>query len=184
MVVTTKEIEDRLREQLNELRNSYRQAVIESRWARRVRTRTILVFEVASAAFAVPAENLLEVVSAKGLVAVPCGPKHIAGAITHRQELVCVLDLKTLLDMPDADVANNRRILVLRPASNQWALLAESVIGIHKINPARLNASTAHEQNNSIISDNIVIDGRPVAMLDIEALASVTTSGLNEKTVY
>lgn len=179
-------IEGRLRDQLNELRNSYTQSVIESRWRHRVRTRNVLVFKVVSAAFVVPTDNLLEVVSAKKMVAVPCGGGHIAGAIAHRQELVCVLDLKTLLQMPntEAEITENQWILVLRPASNQWALMADSLIGIRKVNPARLGFARADEQTSSIIKGNIVIDGHSVAILDIETLASVTTSGLNEKTVY
>lgn len=174
MVVEAEGIESRLLGQLEDLRGSYDQAILAPRTARRADTIALLLFEIGSAAFAVPANCLVEVVRAEGIVSVPCAPSHIAGAITHRQEVVSVLDLRRLLKIPDPTNAKPGWILVLRPRSTQCAILADSVIGIRRVNLTRLPQATESRHDTPIIADSVTIDGQPVAIVDTESLASGT----------
>ena len=176
MVAGTETTEDRLRGQLEELRGSYDEAVVAPRTLRRGETTALLVFEVGSATFAVRAEHLVEVVRAEGMVAVPCSPPQIAGALTHRQETVSVLDLRRLLEIPDRTDAEPGWVLVLRPRSEQRALLVGSVIGLRRLHPDELDIASSGEEGASCIAGSLVVDGRSVALLNVEALSSVTSS--------
>jgi len=177
MAAGTETTEDRLRGQLEELRGAYDEAVVAPRTLRRGETTALLVFEVGSAAFAVPADRLVEVVRAEGMVSVPCSPPQIAGALTHRQEVVSVLDLRRLLEIPDRTDAKPGWVLVLRPKSTQCAVLADSVVGVRRVNLTRLFRDAQDRGDTPIIADSVTIDGQPVAIVDTESLASgaVTT---------
>ncbi len=177
MPAGTETTEDRLRGQLEALRNSYDQAVIAPRAVRRSETTELLVFEIGSAAFAVPVGRLVEAVRAEGMVAVPCSPPQIAGALTHRQEVVSVLDMRRLLGIPAATDAKPGWALVLRPNSSQQAILADSVVGIRRVNLARLPPVSAEDGDTRIIAESVMLDGRPVAIVNTEcpAFGAVTT---------
>ena len=172
MAAGTETTEDRLRGQLEELRGSYDEAVVAPRSSRRGGMTSILVFEVGSASFAVRADSLMEVVHAEGMVAVPCPSPQIAGALTHRQEVVSVLDLRRILEIPDRSDAKPRWILVLRPSSTQCAILADSVVGIRRVNLACIPQATESHDDTLVIADSVTIDGQPVAIVETESLAA------------
>ncbi len=176
MAGSTEGIERRLRGQLGELRESYDQDLIEPKTARRAEVTPLLVFEVGSAAFAVRADRLVEVTRPEGMVAAPCSPPHVAGAITHRQEVVSVLDLRKLLGIPDRSSRKDEWVLVLRPRSSQSAILADAMVGVRTVDPKQFDGAMERADGTSILVGNIVIDDRPVAIVDIDTLTSEATA--------
>lgn len=171
MAIATEKIEYHLRERLGALRASYEQALIAPRSVRQDTAEALFAFEVGTAALAVPTSHLVAVIRADGMVAVPCSPPHIAGALAHGQEVLSVLSLSTLLKVADHGDAKDKWVLVLRPRSRQWALSVDSVIGVRKLDPGSLGAASERDGGTSFLMGNMVIDDRSVAILDIEALS-------------
>jgi len=166
----------RLCDQLTELRDSCDLAVIRPKQLRRMETSTLLVFEVGTAAFGVQAEHLAEVVRCEGLVSVPSAPSGIAGALNFRQEVVSVLDLRRLLKFQNQETSRPDWVLVLRSKGLQTALLADSVIGVWKIeadSPYDPYDNTKDVDRSAIIERTLVVENRSVAILNVEALTSM-----------
>lgn len=165
----------RLCDQLAELRGAYDQAVIAPRRLRSRATSMLLVFEVESAAFAVRADHLAEVVRGEGMVTVPDSPAGIAGALTFRQEVISVLDLRRLLKFPDQGHSRSEWVLVLRSQRMQTALLADSIIGVWKIETGKLDEQGEDVDCVAIIARTLVVENRSVAILNVEALTSMVS---------
>ncbi len=163
--------EDILRGQPEELRRSGDDTIVASSNLQRRDTRTLLVFEVGSAAFALSTQHLSEVVCAKGMVAVPCSPPQIAGAIAHRREVVSALDLGRVLQMPGRNDAKPRFAIVLRPGAPQCAILADCVVGIRRVSATRLPGVEVRWIGSTIVTGKVTIDGRTVAIVDTESQA-------------
>ncbi len=169
----TQKLDSRLKEQLDGLRTSYAEAVTAPKLTSQARLEALFVFEVGSAAFGIKVDRLMQVLPAKDVVAVPSAPPYVSGAIAFRQEAVSVLNLRALLQMPASEDGTGEWVLVLHPRSSQWALAADSTHGVHKVEAARLHRTSESEEGASIVVGEVLIDGRSVAILDVEALLSV-----------
>ena len=176
MATATEELEQRLRDQLTELRSSYEDTLIAPTTTRQATTSTLLVFEVGPAALAMSVGRLVEVIRPEGIVAVPCAPEHVAGAITHRQEIVTVLNMRSLLGISEGRRKEGQWALVVRPRSELRALLVDAVIGVHKVPRQSLDTASRGEGDASFIFGNAVVDGRSVALLNVENLSSVMSA--------
>lgn len=132
----------------------------------------MLVFEVGSAAFGIKVDSLVQVLPAKAMVGVPCASPYVTGAIAYQQEAVSVLNLKALLEMSAAEDGGNEWVLVLRPRSSQWALAADSVHGVHKVDSTHMHLMSRSEEDAAIVAGEVLLDGRSVAILDVGALLS------------
>jgi chemotaxis signal transduction protein len=162
---------ERLGRQLRELRESYESALAAPRVHDRARGEPHALFEVAGSTFALRAAELGELRSAANMVRVPAAGAVIAGAIAHRQEIVQVIDLRALFELPERGGPAGL-VLVLRPLALRTGVLCERMLGLQRVAPyaiARLDRPHAlghfvHGQRSVAVlrSEALVQDREPV----------------------
>lgn len=117
------------------------------------RVRTV-VFTVAGERFALPAEQVEEVIDEVRPTRLPGLPPHVAGVFPHRGAWLPVLDPGPLLELPGD--ASRPEALVLRRGALRFAVLADHVIGLRDLAPG---------------PDGVALDdGEPTAILEEDAL--------------
>jgi purine-binding chemotaxis protein CheW len=90
----------------------------------------VLVFEVAGERYAFDSTLVGEVLRMVPLTPLPGVPDHVVGIVALRGDVLPVLDLRSLLNLPLARLAEPAAIIVLRSADMQFGVLAEAVVGV------------------------------------------------------
>lgn len=101
----------------------------------------VIDFVLAYERYAVESAYVREIYPLKELTPVPCTPRHVAGIINLRGQILTVLDIKKFFDLPDKGLPDLNKVIVLRSATMQFGILADEILGTRRIAPSALQAS-------------------------------------------
>jgi chemotaxis signal transduction protein len=133
--------------------------------------------ELGGRAVAVPMASLLEVADLAEIAPAPLAPRWLLGVTNLRGVVVPVVDLAALLGWETG--APGRRALVLRDGRFRLAL---PVHGVHSVRwldlaPAEETQAEAETPGEAAVSREVTIDGRPVWVVDAEAVLARVRQG-------
>src|SRR5690606_22860940 len=87
-----------------------------------------LVFRLAGDEFALPIDTVVEVADVPAQITrVPRTPRFLEGVVNLRGEVLPVVDQRRRFEMPPADQAATRRLVVVRTARHRAGLIVDSV---------------------------------------------------------
>ena len=92
-----------------------------------------VVFTLAGAEYALPFDSVLQMESYTGATLVPGAPPYVDGVVTVRGLVVPVLDLRTRLGLPRAELDLDTRIIVTESAGRVVALRVDSAREVLKL---------------------------------------------------
>ena len=92
-----------------------------------------IVFKVAGAEYAIPAELVLQMESYTGATAVPGAPAYVAGIVQIRGKVVPVVDLRLRFGLPAIVATLDSRIVVGKSGERAVGLLVDSAREVLKL---------------------------------------------------
>jgi purine-binding chemotaxis protein CheW len=95
-----------------------------------------LGFVVGSAVYGLPLEQLREVAPLKRLRRIPGAPRHVAGLMNLRGEIVCALDTRAILSLAGAASSGGGYLIALRGFPDPLGLVVDSITDVYAIDPA------------------------------------------------
>lgn len=95
-----------------------------------------LAFECAGERYAFEAALVARVLPMQPLTAIPGVPAWVAGITMSEGEVLAVVDLRVLLALPVAALADPTALVVLRGEGNCFAVLAEAIEGARRFAPS------------------------------------------------
>jgi purine-binding chemotaxis protein CheW len=101
----------------------------------------LLEFRLASERYAVEMGHVEEVQPLRDLTPLPGVPAFIPGIVNIRGRILPVLDLKKFFDLPEQGLTDLHRIILVRGPEVELGLLADTIVGIRRLAPARLQPS-------------------------------------------
>ena len=78
------------------------------------RSGKYLVFALAGEEFAIPAQNVREIIGLQDITAVPQAPSYVKGVINLRGKVIPVVDLRRKFDLPEGENSQQTRIVVVQ----------------------------------------------------------------------
>src|SRR6185436_15922814 len=87
---------------------------------------------------AVAAASVREVLPLTSLTPLPCTPDFVAGIVHLRGRIVTVIDLKRFFGMPQSDLTDLNRLVVLQHGGAELAVLADRIVGVASLRLAEL----------------------------------------------
>ncbi len=78
-------------------------------------TIDIVEFELGGERYALDIQLAREIVEMIPITPIPRAPPYISGVINLRGEITNIMNLNTLLDLPDQEIRSNQKIIVLVP---------------------------------------------------------------------
>jgi len=90
----------------------------------------VLAFDLAGECYAFETAWVARVIPLPPLTALPGLPAFMVGITAFEGEVLAVLDLRSLLALPVADLADPHALIVLRGEGREFALLAEGIGGV------------------------------------------------------
>jgi len=129
--------------------------------------RSVLVFQVSGEAFALPLEEVQEIVPAAALLKPPGLPTVLEGILNLGGIAVPVLAINRLLGLPDQSLSLYAALVVLR---NPGALLVEAADRIVSITTDRFLPIPSNHSFNDCAVAEILVEDRTVHVLSRERL--------------
>ena len=86
--------------------------------------RNLLTFTLAAQRFAVPLENVIEVLPLEHFSPVPGAPQFVRGVVPCHGAILCLLDLGRLFEVEEAGLSDVHHVIVIEAAGARLALAA------------------------------------------------------------
>lgn len=130
-----------------------------------------VVVRLGGGRFALAMDAVAEVGRAPHVTRVPGTPAWVEGVANWRGRILGVLDLRSLLGLPEGDAAHGRLVVLARGGS-AVGLLAERVDGVLDVDPAALEPAllTLGAEAGALLEGQLTDDNGPVGVLDAAAV--------------
>ncbi len=92
----------------------------------------VLAFRVAGERYAFETSRVAQVYPISSITAIPGVPDFVVGIVAIRGEVLSVIDLRSLLDLPLARLADPAAIVVLQSETMEFGILAEEILGVER----------------------------------------------------
>lgn len=83
--------------------------------------------------YAVEISYVREVLRLKGLTLLPCTPPFVLGAINVRGQILSVIDLRKLFDLPEKGLTDQNNVIIAHSGDMEFGILAEAILGVRSI---------------------------------------------------
>jgi purine-binding chemotaxis protein CheW len=93
----------------------------------------ILEFFLAHETYAIETMFVREVYPMTELTPLPCTPAFVFGLINVRGQILTVMDMKKIFDLPEKGITNLNKVIVVRNEAMELGILADEIIGIRNI---------------------------------------------------
>lgn len=98
-------------------------------------TREYVTFYVSEMLLGIPIEEVEEINRLVDMTQVPHAPEYARGVINLRGEVVTVVDLQSLLDLPPASIGASSRNVIVRWQGQRIGMLVERVADVVRVRP-------------------------------------------------
>jgi purine-binding chemotaxis protein CheW len=99
-------------------------------------TIDVVEFELGGERYALDINLAREIVEMMPITPIPRAPPYISGVINLRGEITNIMNLNTLLGLPDKDVRENQKIIVLVPEAakgNNVGIIVDDVASVRQV---------------------------------------------------
>ena len=140
----------------------------------------VVEFGLAQERYAILTDAVREVYPLKALTPLPCCPAFVLGIVNVRGQILPVIDIKKLFDLPERGLTDLNKVIIVHNEQMELAILADVVIGLRVIPLDVLQpslptlAGIREEYLKGITPDRLVI-------LDVEKILSDPKIIVNEE---
>lgn len=92
----------------------------------------LVEFTLAHESYAIEASFVRQICTLTELTPVPCTPPFVLGIVNIRGEILSVIDLKTLFDLPAEGLTDLDKLIILHSGPMSFGIVADSVLGVRR----------------------------------------------------
>ncbi len=93
----------------------------------------VVEFVLAYEKYAFETSCIREIYPLKKFTPLPCTPPYVFGIINVRGQILSVIDIKKLFDLPDKGLGELNKVIILQTYDMELGILADKIIGIRSI---------------------------------------------------
>lgn len=122
--------------------------------------------------YGIPVEKIKTIVKPLQITSIPGISPHIMGLMNLHGEIICVVDVKVLLNMGKTIPADNSRVVVIKTIEGPVGIFCDEVVDIYDIVKKNIETalSTLSSEISSYIQGQVQIDCGLMGILDMERL--------------
>ena len=123
----------------------------------------VVEFMLSNERYAIEADYIMEVYPLKNLKKIACTPPHITGVINFHGQILPVVNLKVVMDLPSSEIGNRAVVLILMSEEMEFGILADFLVGNNHIPISNIQTSLSTLSNvqeeyfKGITTDDTVI---------------------------
>lgn len=88
--------------------------------------------------YAIETAYVREVYPLRDLTPLPCTPPFVAGIVNVRGQVMSVIDLKKLFELPTQGLTDLNKVVILSDGDMEFGILADAILGVQDIPPHSL----------------------------------------------
>jgi len=122
--------------------------------------------------YGIPVEKIRKIAKPLHITSIPGTAPHIMGLMNLHGEILCVVDVKVLLNMGKTIPGENSRVVVIKTAEGLVGVFCDEVIDIYDIVKKNIETAlpTLSAEISSYIQGQVQIDCGLMGILDMERL--------------
>ena len=93
----------------------------------------VVSFILAYETYAVETAYVREVYPLKDLTPLPCTPPYIAGIVNVRGQVMSVVDMKQLFELPVVGLTDHNKVVILSDGNMEFGILTDAILGVQHI---------------------------------------------------
>ena len=93
----------------------------------------VVVFIIAYETYAVETSFVREIFPLKEFTPLPCTPSFVFGIINVRGQILSVIDIKKLFDLPDKGLGELNKVIILQKDDMEFGILADRILGTRSV---------------------------------------------------
>ncbi len=128
----------------------------------------VVIFKLNNEQFAVQTDRIQSINDAMEVTKVPKAPAHIKGLINLRGNIISLLDINLLLDIPKGDKSQNN-IIILEIEDELVGIVVDDVYEVLDVEESLIERSS-DEKRKEYIEGIINFQDRIVTLIDIDKL--------------
>lgn len=90
-------------------------------------------FTLAGEQYAVAAEYVREAVPLKDFSPIPCTPAFVLGMMNVRGQILTLLDVRRLFDLPHGSLSELNQVLILRDGDSEFGIVTDAILGMYPV---------------------------------------------------
>jgi purine-binding chemotaxis protein CheW len=124
--------------------------------------------------YGLPLARLQEVCRLTGIRRVPGAATHVAGLVSLRGEIICALDARRILGVPDRTSTGPQFVVALRDFEYPIGLVVDWVADIFHIDPAAVEAPPLEwrHERRACLRGTAAVPSGSMGLLDVDALVN------------
>jgi purine-binding chemotaxis protein CheW len=134
-----------------------------------------LGFFLDSEVYGLPLEQLREVARLTRIRRVPGAPSGVAGLVNLRGEIICALDVRTILGLAARAAADSAIFVALRGFGDPLGLVVDSIADIYAIDPGQIEAppATWPAERAACFVGTVHVPAGLMGLLDVNRLVKI-----------
>lgn len=104
-------------------------------------TVEVTVFRLANERYGIETFYIEEVHILRDYTMIPCTPDYVLGIMNVRGEIISVIDLRKVFDLPVKEVNPLNKVLIIKDKEMKFGILTEVIEGVKRIWKERLQAN-------------------------------------------
>jgi len=101
----------------------------------------VVVFLLAYETYAVETSYVREIFPFKEFTPLPCTPPFVFGIINVRGQIISVINIKKLFDLPDKGLGELNKVIILHKDGMEFGILADRILGTRSISLKDIQSS-------------------------------------------
>ena len=99
----------------------------------------VVEFALAYEKYAIETAYIREIYPLKEFTPLPCTPPYVFGIINVRGQILSVIDIKKLFNLPDKGLGELNKVIILHLGDMEFGILADKIIGTRSIPLKKFN---------------------------------------------
>jgi purine-binding chemotaxis protein CheW len=104
----------------------------------------IIEFILMQDKYGIEADYVKEVYPLKNLKKIPCTPPHIVGVVNFHGQILPVVDLKVVMELPPSELDRRSTVIILSSELMEFGILADALIGNNHVPTSSLQTSLSN----------------------------------------
>lgn len=101
----------------------------------------VIEFLLGHERYGIETRYIREVYPLRDLTPLPCTPPFVAGIVNLRGEIISLIDLKVFFELPEKELTDLNKVVVLQNSDVEFGILADEVSGVRRLPAAKVQQS-------------------------------------------
>ena len=93
----------------------------------------IVEFTLSNERYSFETRHVSKVYPLGEITPLPCTPSFVYGIVYVKGEIISVIDIRKLFDLPERGISDTNKIIILHSDKMEFGVLADSVVGVYRI---------------------------------------------------